>query len=89
MDKRIPPGFEPPPLDMTLEGEFRDPPVTPLATQITRVAIVIAVLAGMGAVALLALWAAFVLIPIALGAGVVAWAAIRFQQWRGRGRFGG
>jgi hypothetical protein len=89
MDKRIPPGFEAPPLDMTLDGEFREPPVAPVATQITRAAIVIAVLAGMGAVALLALWMALALVPVALGAGLVAWAAIRFQQWRGGGRFGG
>jgi hypothetical protein len=68
---------------MTLDGRFRDPPSVPLTAQIGRAAIVVAVLAGMGAVALLALWAALALIPIALGAGLIAWGAIRFQQWRG------
>ena len=89
MDKRIPPRFEEPPLEMTVEGEFREPPPPPLATKIARAAIVVAVLAGIGALALLAFWAALALIPIALGAAVVAWAAIRFQQWRDRDRFGG
>jgi len=100
MDKRTPEDHEPPPfertvygrsaadrppLEMTPDGAFREPPATPLSVQVTRIAVIVAVLAGMGAVALFALWAALVLIPIAVGAGVVAWAAMRFQQWRGRG----
>jgi hypothetical protein len=41
-----------------------------------------------GAVALLALWFALAMIPIALGAGLIAYAAMRFQRWRGQGPFG-
>ena len=48
---------------------------------------VVAVLATAGAVALLALWFALAMIPIALGAGLVAYGALRFQRWRGQGIF--
>ncbi|MBS0561102.1 MAG: hypothetical protein JSR21_13710 [Proteobacteria bacterium] len=78
------PADERPPLEMTPDGTFREPPVTPLSVQVTRVAVIVAVLAGMGAIALFALWAALVMIPIAVGAGLIAWAAMRFRQWRGR-----
>jgi hypothetical protein len=88
METRIPPRFEPPPLDMTLDGRFREPPATPIATKIGRTAVIIAVLATTGAMALLALWFALALIPIAIGAGLVAYGTLRFQQWRGRGPFG-
>jgi hypothetical protein len=92
MDIRTPPKFEPPPLDMTLDGQFREPPAMPAATKIVRLAVIVAALATIGAVALLALWFALILIPVAIGAGLVAWGVLRFQQWRGRGplaRFSG
>jgi len=85
----------PPPLDMTLDGQFREPPVAPVATRVGRVALLVAALAAAGAVGLLALWFALVLIPVALGAGLIAYGVLRYQQWRGqapflrwRGRFG-
>lgn len=74
----------PPQIDMTPDGRFRDPPAVPLATRIARTAIVVAALAGVVAVLILMLWFALALIPIAIGAGLVAWAAIRFQLWRMR-----
>jgi hypothetical protein len=47
-------------------------------------ALIVAVLATAGAMALLALWFALAMIPIAIGAGLVAYAALRFQRWRGQ-----
>jgi hypothetical protein len=87
MNTRMPPQFEPPPLEMTLDGRFREPPAAPITAQIGRVALVVAALATVGAVALLALWFALVLIPVAVGAGLIAWGILRFQQWRGVGPF--
>ena len=87
MEPRKPPQFEPPPLEMTLDGQFREPPSVPVTAQIGRLAIVVAVMAGAGAVALLALWFALALIPIALGAGLVAYGVLRYQRWRGIGIF--
>ncbi len=92
MKMRIPPEFEKPPfekapLDMTLDGQFRDPPAVPVVTQIGRIAVVVAVLAAAGAIAMLALWFALALIPIALGAGLVAYGVLRYQRWRGVGVF--
>jgi hypothetical protein len=87
MEKRKPPQYEPPPLEMTLDGQFRDPPAVPVVAQIGRLAIVVAVMATAGAVALLALWFALALIPIALGAGLVAYGVLRYQRWRGVGIF--
>jgi len=43
----------------------------------------------MAAGAMLALWFALALIPIALGAGLIAWGALRFQMWRAGKSFGG
>jgi hypothetical protein len=88
MKTRMPPRFEPPPIEMTLTGEFRDPPSAPIAAKVGGIALIVAVLATAGAVALLALWFALAMIPIALGAGLIAYAAMRFQRWRGQGPFG-
>jgi hypothetical protein len=87
MKTRFTPKFEAPTLDMTLDGRFREPPAVPVAARIGRVAIIVAAVAGAGAMALLALWFALALIPIALGAGLVAYAMLRFQRWRGHGPF--
>ncbi len=87
MDTRNPPRFEPPPIEMTLDGKFREPPVTPITTRIGRAALIVAVLATAGAMALLALWFALAMIPIAIGAGLIAYFALRFQNWRGQGQF--
>jgi hypothetical protein len=73
-----------PELDMTPDGRFRAPPGTPLATRIARTALVIAILSGIAAALILTLWFALALIPVALAAALVAWAAFRFQLWRVR-----
>ena len=72
---------------MTLDGRFREPPAVPVAAQIGRMALVVSALAAAGAMALLALWFALALIPIAIGAGLVAYGMLRFQRWRGHGPF--
>ena len=76
----------PPELDMLPDGSFRRPPRPPIATRIFIWAAVVAAIVGALAVASFALWFALILLPVALIAGVVAWAALRFQLWRaGRG----
>jgi hypothetical protein len=74
----------PPQIDMLLDGSFRLPRRPSLPMRIAGVAIVVAVLAGTFAIAALALWLAIAMIPIVVIAGVIAWAAIRFQLWRTR-----
>ena len=69
-------------IDMTPDGRFIDPPRTPLITQVFRAAILVAVIAAGIALAALAMWFALMLIPVALAAGVIAWAAWRWQMWR-------
>ena len=78
-----------PVLDMTPEGAFRTPPPTPWATRILRYAIVVAVVAGGLAVAALALWFALMLIPVVLGAALVAYLAFRWRVWQARKAQGG
>lgn len=56
----------------------------PLAARIGRMAIVIAVMAGLLCFAALALWFALALIPVVLAASAVAWVAYRIQLWRVR-----
>jgi CHASE2 domain-containing sensor protein len=72
---------------MTLDGRFREPAAVPVVTRIGHVALIVAALATAGAVALLALWFALALIPVALGAGLVAYGVLRYQRWRGQGPF--
>jgi len=60
------------------------PPKPPIATRILIWAVVIAVLAGALSVAAFALWLAFIILPVALAAGVIAWLAYRYQLWRAR-----
>jgi hypothetical protein len=79
----------PPRLDMTPDGQFREPRGTPVAAQIGRWALVVAVVAGAFGLAALALWLALSLIPIAIVAGLLAWLAFRFRLWQVRGSFRG
>jgi predicted acylesterase/phospholipase RssA len=81
----------PPQIEMRLDGGVI-PPTPSWPLRLAGAAIVVAVLAGVIAVAALAFWLAVALVPVAIVAGLVAWAAIRFQLWRARrsGRdFGG
>jgi hypothetical protein len=75
-----------PVIDVTPDGHFVDParPPTALPAQVFGVAVLVAVLAGAAAMALLALWLALQLIPIAIGAAIVAYGVFRFQMWRAR-----
>jgi hypothetical protein len=67
---------------MTIEGEFVSPPKMPISSRILMWAIVIAVLAGALSLAALALWAALIILPVAFGAAVLAWAMFRYRVWR-------
>ena len=73
---------------MTPDGRFRTPPASsglPLTTKVGAAAVLVAVVTGALGIAALLLWAAVLLIPVALAAGVLAWLAFRFQLWRARG----
>jgi hypothetical protein len=79
----------PPELDMTISGEFVSPPKAPISSRILLWAIVIAVLAGALSLAALALWVALLILPVAFGAAVVAWAMFRYRVWRAQRSMGG
>ena len=76
-------------IDMTPDGQFRTPPPTPWASRILRYAIVVGVLAAGLAMAAFALWFALTLIPIVIGAVVVAYAAFRWRLWKARRAYAG
>jgi hypothetical protein len=71
-----------PELDMTIEGEFVAPPTTPLSARILTWAVIIAIIAGGLCLAAFALWLALLILPVALGAAVVAWAMFRYRIWK-------
>ena len=79
----------PPELDMTIEGEFRTPPKPPLLNRILLWAIIVAALAGALVFAALVLWLALIILPVAIGAALIAWAIYRYQAWRAGGSIGG
>lgn len=76
-------------IDMRPDGSFREPQKPPLATRIFFWAVLIATIAGGIIVATLALWVALTLIPLAIGAAIVAYLAFRFQLWRSGGSLRG
>ena len=73
-------------LDLTPEGEFRDPPPPGgwdgVLARLGRMAGVVALVAGLLALAALAFAALSVLIPVALGAAAIAWGSFRWRMWR-------
>jgi hypothetical protein len=77
-------------IDMTPNGEFRGPsstggkPPGGFSRTVFRIAVLVAVLTAAGALAALTLWLALTLIPIAIGAAVIAYLMIRFRLWRRR-----
>jgi Flp pilus assembly protein TadB len=73
-----------PELDMTPDGQFRTPPRATWSQRVLRYAILIAVVAAGLAVAALALWFALILIPVAIGAGLVAYGLFRWRLWQAR-----
>lgn len=73
----------PPELDMTLEGEFVSPPPSAsISHRILMWAIIVAVMAGALFLAAFALWIALMILPVAIGAVVVAWGVFRYRVWR-------
>ena len=67
---------------MTLEGEFVAPPTAPLSSRILVWAVLVAVIAGGLTLAFVALWIAMLVLPVAVGAGVVAYLLFRYKMWR-------
>lgn len=73
-------------IDMTPAGE-----ILPRQGQLSwtarlgLAAALIAVLTGLGAAAAIFLWVASLLLPVAILAGLVAFAAFKLQLWKGRG----
>jgi hypothetical protein len=62
----------------------------PLPAKIVGVGLLVAVVAGGLGIALLALWLAFTLIPIAIAGAAIAYGVFRLQLWRARrGSLGG
>jgi len=72
----------PPEIEMRPDGSFVDPPTVPWSVRILRVAIILAVLSAALAGAILLIGFALFLIPVAIGAAVVAWAAFRYRLWK-------
>jgi hypothetical protein len=79
----------PPELEMTLDGEFVAPPAAPIASRVFMWAVVVAVIAGALSVAAFALWIALLILPVAVGTAVVAWAMFRYRVWRAQHSMGG
>jgi hypothetical protein len=76
-------------IDMRPDGSFREPVKPPLAARIFFWAILVVTVAGSIVVAALALWFALALIPLVIGAAIVAYLAFRFQLWRAGGSIRG
>jgi membrane protein implicated in regulation of membrane protease activity len=74
---------------MTVNGEFVSPPKVPMSSRILVWAVLVAVIAGALSLAALALWVALLILPVALGAAVVAWAMFRYRVWRAQRSMGG
>jgi hypothetical protein len=77
-------------IDMTLEGEFivpPPPPKPPLGARIMLWAIVAMVLSVTVLIVALTFWFVVMLLPVLLGAALVAYLAFRYQMWRGGGGF--
>jgi Flp pilus assembly protein TadB len=69
-------------IEMTIEGEFRDPPPPSPLNKLLFWAIIVAVVSGLLVFAAVALWLAAIILPVAIVAGLIAWGVLRFQLWR-------
>jgi hypothetical protein len=91
-------------IDMNPDGSFNVPPETfrqspfgqprfappgPISSAVLRWALVIAGVATLGAVAFFVLWLAMILVPVAVGAGLLAYGALRYRVWKSGGSFRG
>jgi hypothetical protein len=76
-------------IDMTLEGEFvapPAPPTPPVGARIMLWAIVAVMLSLAALIVALAFWVVVMILPVVLGAALVAYLAFRYQLWRGGAR---
>jgi hypothetical protein len=76
-DKRI--------IDMTLEGEFVSPPlspVPPIGARIMMWAIVAIVLAITALIVAVTFWFVVMILPLVLAAALIVYLALRYQLWR-------
>jgi hypothetical protein len=71
-----------PQLDMTPDGQFVEPPPETPSEKLFRYGVAVAVVAGMAAMAAIALWVALALIPVAIIGGLLAYGAFRWRMWR-------
>jgi hypothetical protein len=78
-------------LDMTPDGQFRQPPGRsglpgrgglPIMQRIFLGAVVVATVAGGFALSALAFWLAMFMLPVALVAGLIAWGMLRIMSGR-------
>jgi hypothetical protein len=79
------PNRTPPVIDMAPDGTFRTKPSglrAPLSFKLLLGATIVAVVAGAFAAAALALWVAAMLLPVVIVAAAVAFAALKYRQWR-------
>ena len=60
----------------------------PLSLKVMIGAVLVAVVAGAMAFAALALWVFSMVLPVLIGAGLVAWGTMKFRRWQA-GRRGG
>ena len=74
-------------LDMTPDGQFRNPPGAglgqrglPFMQRIFLSAVIVAAVAGGFAISALAFWLAMFLLPVALVAGLVAWGMLKMMS---------
>ncbi len=78
-----------PVIDMTASGEFvgiHRSGQLPLSAKVMGLGILVAVVAGAIGIAMLALWVAMTLIPIAIVGGAIAYGVFRLQLWQARRR---
>jgi hypothetical protein len=76
-DKRI--------IDMTLEGDFVAPPpgsLPPVGARLMVWAVVATMVAISVLIVALTLWFLVMILPLILGAGLIAYIAFRYQLWR-------
>ena len=72
-------------LDMTPDGTFvsgSQIPQSGFGNKVLRIALLVAGLAILGALAAFAFWMLAILIPIAIGAGLIAYGMLRYRIWQ-------
>ena len=83
---------QPPIIDMRPDGSFVEPPrraTSPVTAKLMLGGILVAAVAVSIAVAALAVWVVSLVLPVAILAAAVAWAAFKFRQWQSFRSYGG